>query len=188
MSPSQAKQCIVYNKLEEVKQSEVTKSVPIPPPIPQKELIQQESSICSLETPFDPLAIDMTSSSTLSQTAQIPETIVRRPVVNSRRRAAAKVRSALPPSPSSQQQQQQTADQPLPVPAFASENFSFDNKIDNAGDLFAAASSFAPGFGAAPAAAPSLLLSPLSTKTSSLLCHQFEQAPAMSSTTGEGKT
>ncbi|CAF1389556.1 unnamed protein product [Rotaria sordida] len=122
MSSSQAKQCIVYNKLEEVKQSEVTKSVPIPPPIPQKELIQQESSICSLEILFNPLAIDMTSSSTLSQTAQIPETIVRRPVVNGRRRAAAKVRSALPPSPpSQQQQQQQTADQPLPVPAFASE-------------------------------------------------------------------
>ncbi|CAF1295428.1 unnamed protein product [Rotaria sordida] len=97
-------------------------SVPIPPPIPQKELIQQESSICSLEILFNPLAIDMTSSSTLSQTAQIPETIVRRPVVNGRRRAAAKVRSALPPSPpSQQQQQQQTADQPLPVPAFASE-------------------------------------------------------------------
>ncbi|CAF1349890.1 unnamed protein product [Rotaria sordida] len=96
-------------------------SVPIPPPIPRKELVQQESSICSLETPFDPLAADVTSSSLLSQTVQIPETIIRHPVLNGRRRAAAKVRSALPPSPQSQKQQQQTADQSLPVPAFACE-------------------------------------------------------------------
>ncbi|CAF4306449.1 unnamed protein product, partial [Rotaria sordida] len=65
-------------------------SVPIPPPIPRKELVQQESSICSLETPFDLLAADVTSSSSLSQTAQIPETIIRHPVLNGRRRAAAK--------------------------------------------------------------------------------------------------